>query len=184
MASWRWPEALVQSPLVSFLKCQIGAHLFGSCREWWIIHLWNQNASEIISANYVFFFNFCTEGTCCFKLSPQLICCLDLKLSLSHNQWWADNSNSRGELLRATPPKLPHEAPWTKTRVIYFCDNLWFQFVKKLGIKDSLVLVYFKISRIKEPVVLVFSKSLKESAVFVKLAAKNWQLHKRYLMGS
>jgi len=54
-----------------------------------------------------------------------------------------------------------------------FCDNLWFQFVKRLEIKDSLVLVYFKISGIKEPLVLVFSKSLKESAVFVKLAAKN-----------
>jgi hypothetical protein len=35
--------------------------------------------------------------------------------------------------------------------------------------------VYFKIARIKEPLI---------PAVFMKLTAKNWQLHKRYLMGS
>jgi len=64
-----------------------------------------------------------------------------------------------------------------------FCDNLWFQFVKKLEIKDPLVLVYFKISRVKEPLVPVFSKSLKEPAVLVKIAAKNWQLPKRYFDG-
>jgi hypothetical protein len=42
-----------------------------------------------------------------------------------------------------------------------FCDNLWFQFVKKLEIKDPLVLVYFKISGIEEPLVPVFQKASK-----------------------
>ncbi len=45
-----------------------------------------------------------------------------------------------------------------------FCDNLWFQFVKKSEIKDPLVVVYFKIARIKEPLI---------PAVFMKLTAKN-----------
>jgi hypothetical protein len=54
-----------------------------------------------------------------------------------------------------------------------FCDNLWFQFVKKLEIKDPpLVLVYFKISRIKEPLVPVFFKKPQRTSSFCEISSK------------
>jgi len=49
-----------------------------------------------------------------------------------------------------------------------FCDNLWFQFVKKLEIKDPLVLVYFKISRIS-------------SSSFFQKASKNHEINSKEL---
>ncbi len=53
-----------------------------------------------------------------------------------------------------------------------FCDNLWFQFVKKLEIKDPLVVVYFKIARIKEPLVPVFFKKPQRTSSFHEINSK------------
>jgi hypothetical protein len=65
-----------------------------------------------------------------------------------------------------------------------FFNNLWFWFFKRVGNQRTSGSSYLKISRIKEPWVWGFSKSLKELAVFMNDWQRTGSFIVDYLTGS